>query len=152
MDFSDCENGLECLLKMRKQDLSLNELSQFLSFLREYFSVPVCSIHEPNFLITLKHKMKWQPNDCCKLTKPINKFLLKLEAKGSLGYIRCINQAIYIDDISNCIKKKCAGTTKNDVVDRFVQWSENDKEALSICHRIKVHDLRNFEGSPTVTR
>ena len=137
---------------MRKQDLSLNELSQFVSFLREYFSVPVCSIHEPNFLMSLKHKMKWKPNDCCKFAKPINKFLLKLEAKGSSGYIGCINQAIYIDDISNCIKKKCAGTTKNEVVDRFLQWSKNDKEALSICHQIKVHDLRNFEESPTVIR
>ena len=137
---------------MRKEDLSLDELSQFLTFLRQYFSIPVCSIHEPNFLMNLKDKIQWKPSNCCKITKQINKYSLKLESKGTIGHVRGFNQAIFIDDISNSIKSKCAGTTKAQVVDRFLQWSENDEEALSICHQIKGHDLRNFEGSPTVVR
>ena len=152
MDFSGCNDAFECLIKMRKQELSLDEISQFLSFLKQYFSIPVCSLHEPNFVISLKDNNIWKANICCKTARASNQYSLKLESKGCLGYIRGKNQAILYDNDSNSIKSKCAGTTKSEIVQRFIEWSQDDEEALSICHQIKVHDLRSDEGSPIVTK
>ena len=137
---------------MRKERLSLVEISQFVSFLKKYFPIPVCSHHEPNFLMSIKHKIKWEPNVCCNTTQSTNQYCVKLESKGSLGYIRAPNQCILLDETTQSLKCKCAGTTRLQIIERFIEWSQNDKEALSICQQIKVHDFLNDEGSPTVTR
>ena len=128
---------MECVLKMRKDELSMEDIKQFVLFLKQYFIVPVCPLHEFEYLISIKDKITWKPKECCKLVKPINNFNVLLEGKGELGYIKAMNQAIFYTDDSS-IKSKCAGTNKAEVIDRFLDWThESDLEANSICQKIK---------------
>ena len=138
---------------MRKDGLSIDDIKQFILFLKKFFSVPVCPLHEHNYLMTIEKNIIWNPETCCETTKTMNSFNTKLESKGELGYIRGMNQAIVLDNISNTLKSKCAGTTKSQIVDRFIEWTpQTDVEAISICEALKVHDLRNDVGSPTVVK